>query len=66
MFFMSEESEQASKPEVKSQGQRTEVRDDQNERGALTALLRLLLREPPPNHDFKTCPTCRRYGITKI
>ena len=36
------------------------------ERGALLALLRLLMREPPPGHDFKTCPICRRYGITEI
>jgi hypothetical protein len=32
----------------------------------LVALLRLLTREPPPGHDFKTCPICKRFGITKI
>jgi hypothetical protein len=32
----------------------------------LVALLRLLTREPPRGHDFTTCPTCKRHGITKI
>jgi len=43
--------------------QTTEERGDQ---GALVALLRLLTREPPPGHDFKTCPICKRHGIKKI
>jgi hypothetical protein len=32
----------------------------------ILALFRLLVREPPPGHDFKTCPDCKRYGITGI
>ena len=36
------------------------------DQAALLALLRLLTREPPPGHDFKTCPICQRYGITEI
>jgi hypothetical protein len=32
----------------------------------LLALFRLLVREPPPDHDFATCPICKRYGITTI
>jgi hypothetical protein len=32
----------------------------------LLALFRLLLREPPADHDFGTCPICKRYGITGI
>jgi len=36
------------------------------EPGALLELLRLLTREPPQDHDFKTCPICKRYGITKL
>ena len=32
----------------------------------LLALFRLLLREPPVDHDFRTCPVCKRYGITGI
>jgi hypothetical protein len=35
-------------------------------RAELLTLLRLLVREPPPDHDFATCPTCKRYGITSI
>jgi hypothetical protein len=40
--------------------------DQRGEQGALLALLRLLTREPPPGHDFTTCPVCKRFGITKI
>jgi hypothetical protein len=32
----------------------------------LLALLRLLIRELPADHDFATCPTCKEYGITGI
>jgi hypothetical protein len=32
----------------------------------LLALFRLLVREPPPDHDFKTCAVCQRYGIADI
>jgi hypothetical protein len=32
----------------------------------LLALFRLLVREPPPDHDFNACPVCKRYGITHI
>jgi len=35
-------------------------------RAELMTLLRLLMREPPPDHDFETCPTCKHYGITGI
>ena len=37
-----------------------------DERADLIALLRLLIREPPADHDFHTCPICKRYGITRI
>lgn len=36
------------------------------ERLELIALFRLLMREPPADHDFRTCPICKRYGITRI
>jgi hypothetical protein len=39
---------------------------DNAKRADLVALFRLLLREPPADHDFKTCPLCKRYGITSI
>jgi hypothetical protein len=35
-------------------------------RAELLTLLRLLAKEPPPNHNFETCPICERYGITSI
>ena len=35
-------------------------------RGDLVALFRLLLKEPPSGHDFKTCPICKEYGIKGI
>jgi hypothetical protein len=35
-------------------------------RDELVALMRLLLKEPPPDHDFATCPICKKYGITEI
>jgi hypothetical protein len=33
---------------------------------SLLPLFRLLVREPPKDHDFKTCPICKRYGISEI
>jgi hypothetical protein len=36
------------------------------EHGEILALFRLLTREPPPGHEFKTCPICKDYGITEI
>lgn len=49
-----------SNPEVESEG------IEEADRSALLALFRLLVREPPRDHDFNTCPICKRYGITKI
>ena len=48
------------------QGQTREPSGDQDYRGGLLPLLRLLTREPPLGHDFKTCPVCKRYGIKQI
>ena len=45
---------------------RTLIDRETNDRGDLVALFRLLLKNPPPEHDFKTCPICKRYGITSI
>jgi len=39
---------------------------DERFRSELIPLLQLLARQPPPDHDFRTCPICKRYGITKI
>lgn len=38
----------------------------ETDRAALLALFRLLMREPPADHDFTACPICKRYGITGI
>jgi hypothetical protein len=35
-------------------------------RPEVVALIRMLLKEPPPSHDFTTCPICHRYDITSI
>lgn len=35
-------------------------------RADLIALFRLLLKQPPKEHDFRTCPICKRFGITGI
>jgi hypothetical protein len=32
----------------------------------MLALFRLLMKDPGANHDFHTCATCKRYGITEI
>jgi len=32
----------------------------------IIALFRLLMKELPPDHDVRTCPICRQYGITRI
>jgi len=32
----------------------------------LIALLRILLQEPPPNHDFETCEICKAHGVTQL
>ena len=35
-------------------------------RADLMALFRLLLKQPPKEHDFRNCPICKRYHITEI
>jgi hypothetical protein len=35
-------------------------------RADLIALFRLLLKQPPKDHDFRNCPICKRYRITEI
>ena len=32
----------------------------------LLPLFRLLTREPPKGHDFKSCPLCKEFGIDRI
>ena len=37
-----------------------------NQENDILPLIRLILREPPPGHDFKTCPTCKQHGIKEL
>jgi hypothetical protein len=39
---------------------------DEQKKAEVILLFRLLMRQPPANHDFRTCPICKRYGITEI
>jgi hypothetical protein len=32
----------------------------------LLPLFRLLARQPAKDHDFRTCPICKKHGITEI
>jgi len=32
----------------------------------LIALLRILLRKPPPDHSFEICEICKAHGITQL
>jgi hypothetical protein len=36
------------------------------EQPELLALFRLLMKQPPREHDCRTCPICKRYGIDEI
>jgi hypothetical protein len=40
--------------------------DQADNQGDLIALFRLLLRNPPKDHDFRTCTICKQYGIDEI
>jgi hypothetical protein len=45
----------------------TEEQENQpKDRAVLVALFRLLMREPPADHDCRTCPICKRHGIKDI
>ncbi len=50
----------------KAQTEKAQNTPQINGQAELIALFRLLMREPPPDHDFRTCPICKRYGITRI
>jgi hypothetical protein len=51
---------------LKQESERPNLLSPEVARAELLTLLRLLVREPPPDHNFQTCPTCKRYGITSI
>jgi hypothetical protein len=54
----------AGKP--KSENESPKSLSKEAARAELLTLLRLLVREPPPDHNFYTCHICKRYGITTI
>jgi len=53
------------KPTVKVD-QSTVVEENDEEIQLLLPLFRLLVREPPEDHDFATCQVCKRHGITGL
>jgi hypothetical protein len=56
------ESDKLKRSTVKvDQPNLTEANDDEIQR--LLPLFRLLVREPPAEHDFATCSICKRHGI---
>jgi hypothetical protein len=55
-----------SSPNGEAQPEKQKETTQDARRAELIALFRLLVREPPPDHDFRTCPICKRYGITSI
>lgn len=48
--------------------QESENQEPKKERvpAELIVLLRILLKEPPPDHDFATCEICKAHGITQL
>ena len=63
----SEESKGNSDAETaKQEAQGPKILSPEAARAELLTLLRLLTKEPPPDHNFQTCPICKRYGITSI
>ncbi len=43
-----------------------EVNTKQEDVSDILLLMRILLKNPPPDHDCRTCPICRKYGITEL
>jgi len=41
-------------------------RIDEQKKADVIPLFRLLMKQPPADHDIRTCPICTRYGITEI
>jgi len=50
----------ANKPDRETPAQKERIPAE------IIPLFRVLLRKPPQSHDFKTCPVCKKYGITEI
>jgi len=43
-----------------------EPKQEEHAPADLLPLFRLLMKEPPQGHDFKTCAVCKQYGIDRI
>lgn len=50
----------------KSEDESPKLLSPEAARAELLTLVRLLVREPPPEHNLHACPICKRYGITAI
>ena len=58
--------DEAFKEEELGASDSQQANDKESPRYDLTPLFALLVRQPPKDHDFRTCPICQRYGITEI
>jgi hypothetical protein len=53
-------------PKPAARPEKEEKEPESEKLARLLPLFRLLLRKPPKDHDPKTCPICKRYGIKNI
>ena len=66
-WFLMKEREPNSEESTSSMASRAQGDEKREEPHAeLVALFRLLMREPPTGHDFRTCPSCKQCAITTI
>ena len=66
MVLMTEKDESISLGPADAEHEDRIPAEGQFDQASLIALFRFLTRQPPPGHDFKSCPICKRYGITNI
>ena len=58
--------DEATKRQEMDTSDSRQTTDEESPGYDLTPLFTLLVRQPPKDHDFRTCPICQRYGITEI
>jgi len=66
MMQDSDSSKLPPRPKAEEQPETQKETAQDGRQAELIALFRLLMRDPPQDHDFRTCPICKRYGITEI
>lgn len=44
----------------------TEARTKKEDVQDILPLMLILLKNPPPDHDCRTCPICKEFGITEL